>query len=307
MESSLIMQRRITDLFGDLVKTDDNADQCSIRHEWDAAFEDKKNCKKLAQAASLSSLADHGEYQKVSFLGDQETIFAARAETSKEGPRRPKQRACAAEVVGKSEDVRDYTSTMNDGVVAYVDSSMKQDNSCDALESKDVAFAYQLDRLLADKYVPLAFAYQLDELLVDKGAALAYQPDGLLADKDVALAYQPDGLLADKDAELAFAYQPDGLLAGKDVALALAYQPDGLIADEGVALAYQPEGLQADKSAALTYKRDEVADGRKSEDQDKDDEIQDADGKDAGGDDADGTRTAGGYVEGTLNHDEITK
>ena len=82
LESSVIMRRRITDLFGDMAKTDNNADQCRIRHEWDAAFEDTKNCEKSAQAGSISSLADYGGDRKVSFLGDQETIFAARAETS---------------------------------------------------------------------------------------------------------------------------------------------------------------------------------------------------------------------------------
>ena len=136
MESSISMQRRITDIFGDLAKTEDNADQCRTRHRLNAAFEDLANCKKSAQADSLYSLADYGEYRKVSFLGDHETIFAARAEISTEGPRRPPQRVCAAEVEGKSEDVRDYTSTkaIKDGEVVYVDSSMQQDNYCNALE-----------------------------------------------------------------------------------------------------------------------------------------------------------------------------
>ena len=79
----------------------------------------------------------------MSFLGDKETIFAARAVKSKEDPRAPPQRIYAAEVERKSEDVRDYTSqgsektikTRKDGVVVYVD-SCAQDNSCSALKSK---------------------------------------------------------------------------------------------------------------------------------------------------------------------------
>ena len=59
------MQRRITDLFEDLAKTEDNADQCKIRHRLNVALEEQKNFKKSAQAGSLSSLADYGEDRKV--------------------------------------------------------------------------------------------------------------------------------------------------------------------------------------------------------------------------------------------------
>ena len=143
MEPLVIMKRRITDLFGELAKTEDNAGRCRLRHRLAAAYEDLKNCEKSEQADTISSAAQHGEDRKVSFLGDQDTIFAARAEISTEGPLRAPQLIYAAEVARKPQDVRDHTSkssekpieTMEDGVVVYVD-SCAQDNFCNALKSK---------------------------------------------------------------------------------------------------------------------------------------------------------------------------